>query len=93
MSVHRLIQKYVEDSYQDDGGSLDDALLSKPESKPCDTLPPINKFKKIAREVSTQKRWTQDMQIKIADDRKEAFQVSSQSGDGRMEILTFNAAG
>ena len=87
-----LMQSYDDHEFGDDEELMDTSLQVKTEAKDGKKLPPIKKFKTIARGLCTQKRWTQDMQIKMANDRK-AFQVSSQAGDGRVEILTFNAAG
>lgn len=55
-------------------------------------LSPIDRFRRIARSVQSQSRWTKALQTKIAGEHSKEFQITQKSGDSNL-ILSFNANG
>lgn len=59
------------------------------QSKP---VSPRERFRRLARSVQSQSRWTKALQSKIADEHSKDFQINQESG-GSHVILSFNANG
>lgn len=55
------------------------------QSKPS----PLEKFRRLARSVQSQSRWTRALQSKIADEHSKVFQINQESG----KVLSFNSGG
>lgn len=53
---------------------------------------PKERFRRIARSVQSQSRWTKALQTKIASEHSKDFHITQKSGESNL-ILSFNANG
>lgn len=54
---------------------------------------PQERFRRLARTVQSQDRWTKALQSKIAEDHKREFNICRRQSREREEIFSFNASG